>query len=211
MLRNAADSEVRSSVFYQAMFLAAWALVLTWVLWFGSLIGLDWLGDGIERQNRAAAWAGVGLTFGATLVVSGANIGQGPMEWTTLCPMFLASGSLLAFWALFSALRGNAAAIVVDRDRASGLRLAIMLLAWGLILGRAVAGDWVSLDATWRDVILQRLVPGLALLGLALVLEVCARPTRRRPFPSMVLCEIIPACLLLWLAPAWIFYLGVPS
>ena len=32
VLRTAADSEVRSSVFYQAMFLVAWALVLTWVL-----------------------------------------------------------------------------------------------------------------------------------------------------------------------------------
>ena len=151
------------------------------------------------------------MTFGATLAVSGANISQGPTEWTTLCPMFLATGSLLAFWALFSALSVNAAAIVVDRDRASGLRLAIMLLAWGLILGQAVAGDWVSLDATWRDVVLQGLVPDLALLGLALVLELCARPARRRPFPSMVLCGIIPACLLLGLALAWIFYLGVPS
>ena len=163
------------------------------------------------RRNGAAVWAGVALTFGATFAVSGANIGQGPTVWTTLGPMVLATGSLLAFWALFSALSGNAAAIVVDRDRPSGLRLSSLLLAWGLILGRAAAGDWVSLVATWRDLLHQGLVPGLALLILALLLELCTRPTRQRPFPSMVLCGIIPACLLLGLALAWIFHLGVPT
>ncbi len=41
--------------------------------------------------------------------------------------------------------------IVEERDLASGIRTGGLFIAVGLVLGRAVAGDWVSESATLRD------------------------------------------------------------
>jgi len=38
--------------------------------------------------------------------------------------------------------------VTLERDLASGLRSASVLVAWGLVLGRSVAGDGVSITAT---------------------------------------------------------------
>jgi hypothetical protein len=210
VLRSWADPEVRSSWEYQGGFLVAWGVAMIGVNLVGSLIGLDVLEHGVERRNPAAVWAWVGLLLGATLVVAGANIGQGPTIATTLGPTILALVAMLALWLLFAASSGNTASVTVERDGPSGVRLASLLIAWGLILGRSVAGDWVSTAATWRDFLQQGLKPGFVLLGLALVIEFLERPTRRRPSPPAFQAGILPAGSFLIFALGWICYLGVP-
>jgi len=190
VLRTWADPEVRSSPAYQLGFLIAWGAALLWAHLVGWLLGLGWLEQGLERGNPGAVWAGVGLTVGTTLAVAGANIGEGETMATTIGPMFLAVGALLGLWGLFTAMTGNTATVTVERDNAAGLRLGSVLVAWGLVLGRSVAGDWVSVEATLRDFLYQGLLPGLGLLGLAVVIEFLTRPTRLRPLPALL--EIVP-------------------
>jgi hypothetical protein len=208
VLRCFADKEVRASPVYQVEFLIAWGAAMIWVQLLASLIGLDCLEHGLERRNWAAVWGGVGLAVGSTLAVAGGNIGQGPTEATTLGPVFLAVGGLLALWALFAVVTGNTASVTVERDRPSGLRLAGLLIAWGLILGRSVAGDWVSLQATLRDFRREGLYPGLVLLVFAIAVEFLERPSRRRPFPPLSRAGIIPSALFLVLALLWLRWLG---
>jgi hypothetical protein len=211
VLRNFADPEVRTSFGYQVLFVIAWGVTLLVVHLMSSLIGLDWLEDGLERRNRSAVWAGAGLTIGTTLAVAGANVGRGPTEATTLGPMILAVVGLLALWMCFAVLTGNLAAVTIERDGASGLRLASLLIAWGLIFGRAVAGDWVSAEATWRDYLQQGIGPAVVLLGFGCLAEYLERPGRTRPVPSFVLAGIVPACLFQAFAIAWVWHLGAPS
>jgi hypothetical protein len=206
-----ADDEVRSDVGYHLAFLIAWGAALIWVHMVGCLLGVEWLAQGLERRNRGAVWAGIGLTVGITLAVAGANIGEGPTMATTIGPMFLAVGALVGLWLVFAVVTGNTAAVTVERNEASGLRLGGLLIAWGLVLGRSVAGDWVSLEDTWHDFYDEGLIPGLVLLGLAMGVEIFMRPTKRRPFPTGLRCGLVPAGLFVLLAFVWLWHLGVPT
>ena len=158
---------------------------------------------GTRRRCGPAFW-----TIGVTLAAAGANVGQGPTEATTLGPMFLAVGGLLLLWAGFSVLTGSVAAVAVERDIPSGLRTAALLVALGLILGRSVAGDWISVESTLRDYLRQGLAPAAALLGVAAIIEFLVRPTVRRPATSMARAGLSPAALDLGFAAAWLWYLG---
>jgi hypothetical protein len=208
VLRNLADLEVRDSLALQAGFLIAWGAVMIWVHVIGSLIGLNLLEHGLEGRNSAAVCAGVGLMLGATLATAGANIGQGPTVEPTLGPMFLAVGGLTILWATFSMVTGCVAAVTVDRDLPSGLRMAALSVAWGLILGRSVAGDWVSVEATLRDFLQQGLMTAALLLGIATGVEFLEQPTKRRPFPSLARSGVCPAMLFLAFALGWLWHLG---
>jgi len=208
VLRTWADPEVRAGPEYQAAFLIAWGAAMIWVHVLSSLIGLDCLEHGLEGRNPAVVWAWVGLMLGTTLAVAGANIGEGPTEATTLVPMVMAVAGLLGVWAVFAAVTGSTASVTVERDQPSGVRLAGLLIAWGLILGRSVAGDWVSLEATLRDFWHDGLQAVLVLLGLAIGVEVWERPRRRRPCPPMVGAGILPAVLFLGFALVWLWWLG---
>jgi hypothetical protein len=209
VLRSWADPDVRDDWVLQAEFVIAWGCAVIWTQMLGALLGLDILEQGIERRNPAAVWVGVGLTLGATLATAGANVGQGPTEATTLGPMFLAVGGLMALWATFSIITGSVAAVIVERDLPSGLRTSALLLALGLILGRSVAGDWVSVQSTLRDYGQQGLAPAATLLGVAAVSEFLERPTKRRPFTSVVRSGVGAASLYLGFAVAWLWHLGL--
>jgi hypothetical protein len=211
VLRNWADPEVRDNPGLQVMFVIAWGCAVIWTSVLGYLLGLDVLEHGVEGGNPAALCAGLGLTIGATLATAGANVGRGPTEATTLGPMFLAVGGLMTLWAAFSVITGSVAAVTVDRDLPSGLRMAALLVALGLIFGRSVAGDWVSVRLTLRDYLQQGLLSAATLLGVAAVIEFLERPTRRRPFTSVVRSGVGAAALYLGFAVAWLWYLGPPS
>jgi hypothetical protein len=211
VLWNWADSEVRHDGALQLGFVIAWGCAVLWTQGFGTLLGLDVFEHGIEGRNPAAVWAGVGLLIGVTLAVAGANVGRGPTEATTLGPMFLAVGSLLTLWAGFSVLTGSVAAVAVERDVPSGLRTAALLIALGLILGRSVAGDWVSVEATLRDYLWQGLAPAATLLGVAAIVEFLERPTVRRPVTSIARSGVSAGALDLGFAAAWVWHLGPVS
>jgi hypothetical protein len=183
VLTTLAAHEVRQSAGLIALFVAVWAISLAGVNVLAWCIGVSALADGIERNNEAALWALGGASVGTTLAVCGANVGEGPTIYTTLGPLVLAVASLGGLWVVFAVLTGNTRAITVERDTASGIRLAGLLIAWGIILGRAVAGDWKSTAATLRDFGALGW-PVLIFLAIAIVLEPVVQPHMDRPTPS---------------------------
>jgi hypothetical protein len=97
--------------------------------------------------------------------------------------------------------------IVEERDLASGLRMCGFLLATGLVLGRAVAGDWVSEIATIRDFVRDGW-PAAALCTVALPIERYSRPSPQRPVPEWMTFGLLPAVFYFALASAWLWRLG---
>ncbi len=93
---------------------------------------------------------------------------------------FVHGGHDSALWAMVEFATEMAESICVDRDLAAGVRLGGFLIAIGLILGRAVAGDWVSTQATLGDFLRQGW-PALMLVPAAVTAERRARPTPQTP------------------------------
>jgi len=87
------------------------------------------------------------------------------------------------------------------------LRLAGLLLAEGLILGRAIAGDWRSASATITDFAHDGW-PAVILGLIAIVLERVLRPTSRNPRPIWTTHGLVPALAYLLVGLMWIARLG---
>jgi hypothetical protein len=127
------------------------------LLWMGfaavlsSAAGISRRQDALERRNRPAAVVIVGALLGVTLTYAGANIGEGATIWMTFGPAVLATLAWAAAWAVYQALTNVADAVAIDRDAPAAWRLAGLLVAAGLILGRSVAGDYDSASNTVRD------------------------------------------------------------
>jgi hypothetical protein len=169
-LRRYADAQVRVSPLYQFFYL------LMGAAWIGTFAaGLAWLGvslrdDVLERRNPAARTAWMAAVFAITFCFAGSNIGDGPGWWVVVFCAALATGALFLLWALLAAGTGLRERVIVERDRTAGRRLAGFFLAAGLILGRAAAGDWISVAATWTD-FGRAGWPALLLLAFAFVIE----------------------------------------
>ena len=119
---------------------------------------------------------------------------SGPGWWVVVFAAGLACVALFAAWMLFEAVSGISESVTVDRDPSAGVRLAGFLIACGLILGRGVAGDWVSAEATVRDFGLAAW-PVLLLVIAAVVVERVARPTHTTARPPVVPYGLLPALL----------------
>jgi uncharacterized membrane protein YjfL (UPF0719 family) len=151
VLMTLAADDVRNDPKYIFMYLlmgVGWAGMSS--LFFGTF-GISIREDVAERHNRAAAIALAGALVGTTLAFAGANVGNGPGWWVVVICAALATAALFALWMLIELTTGVNEWITVERDRATALRFAGLLIALGLILGRAVAGDWHSIDATLQD------------------------------------------------------------
>ncbi len=170
VLRWWAADDVRESgtylTFYTVMG-AAWVGFCS--LWL-SLLGVRPRDDVIERQNLAAAFATAGALGGITFSFAGANVGNGPGWWVVVFSASLSSLAFFGLWALFEWLTGISESVTVERSGGAGLRLGGFLAATGIILGRAVAGDWVSARATVQD-FAALAWPVLPLAVLAVLIE----------------------------------------
>jgi uncharacterized membrane protein YjfL (UPF0719 family) len=161
-----AAREVREDLGYVALFVALGAV------WLAAIAhGMAWLGvsasdDALERNNPSAAVAVTGALTGGLLVYGFANLGEGDTIWTTIGPAALASLTYFALFALHQATSGAPDAIAIDRDVASGVRFSGMAVGTGLIVGRAIAGDYQSAIATFRDFVRLRW-PAVPLVLLA--------------------------------------------
>ncbi len=172
--------------------------------------GLHMRDDAVERRNPAVAPAVGGAIVGLAAAYAGGNIGDGPGWWVVVASAFISTAGFLLAWQLLEALTGIAESITVERDVAAGWRLGGFLVAVGLVLGRSVAGDWVSASATLHDAALTGW-PGLGLLALAIVLERTLRVTPAAPSRPVSSHGVMPAAGMIALAITWLAWLGLPQ
>ena len=193
ILRRFASFDVRDSSFWTFYYMAVgagWVAGGTKVLLFFGLSARD---DVTERGNSAAAVALAGFLIGLTLCYAGANIGDGPGWWVVVFSALLSSGTLLALWR-WIARSGAADTITIDRDPSAGWRAAGFFVGAGALLGRSVAGDWVSAVATVQDFVLRGW-PVLVLAFAAVWLERRLRPTPEAVTRPLVSHGILPSLL----------------
>jgi uncharacterized membrane protein YjfL (UPF0719 family) len=186
VLRRYASHDVRDSTLYTTFYMivgAAWVALAVRIL---NLVGLHARDDMLERANPAAAFAIGGGLLGLTFCFAGGNVGDGPGWWVVIFAALLSTGAFFVLWCLMEKLTRLSEAITVDRDLASGLRAAGYFIASGIILGRAVAGNWVSARATFVDFAVLGW-PALLLIFGAIIIEFALRPTARQPQRSALL------------------------
>jgi hypothetical protein len=200
-LVTSADPQVQSGNEYIALFLLVAADTLAAVSIAGTRLGLSVL-DGVLRQRNASAlWAVAGLWVGTGLINAGANVGRGDTIYTTLGPLALALGTFLVLVALLSGLTRGFHAVRIDRDWSSGLRLFGQFVAWGTILGRAVAGDYESARRTVEDLVAYGW-PVVLLFVISVPIEWRLRPTVRKPVTSWTP-SILWTVAMIIVAAAW--------
>ena len=173
--------------FYMVMGLG-WAGLWNWILPYA---GLSFRDDALENENGAAGLAISGGLLGATFAFAGANIGDGPGWWVVVFCAFLSTGVMLVLWAIGAQITHAQDYITIDRDIAAGWRAAGLFMGWGLILGRAVAGDWHSTQQTVSDFLIKGW-PALLLWGLAIGLDLASKPTPQRPAPNPIIFGLVP-------------------
>ena len=177
---------------------------------FFAFAGLSLRDDLVERRNRAAIPAMVGAFAGLTCCYAGGNIGDGPGWWVVVFSAGLASALLFLAWLLLAQFSPVMDAITIDRDPAAGVRLGVFLAAGGLLLGRAVAGDWYSVADTLGDA--AAVIPALGvMLVVALIVERVAHPTPERPRAPLLSLGLVPAVLYIAVAVAALSALEWPA
>ena len=193
VLQTLSDANVRGHFDYVLLFLVgavAWLSIANLAM---SVLGISSRDDAIERNNLAAAVAIGGWLLGAAVIYAFSNVGGGPTIWTTILPAFVATIAFGAACLLIQIPGGTITDdITIDRDLASGLRLAGALLSAALILGRAAGGQWTSWSQTWVD-LLRYCWPVWPLALLAGVVHRWLRPTPARPRPNELVCGVVPA------------------
>jgi uncharacterized membrane protein YjfL (UPF0719 family) len=201
ILKTLASFDVVDAPEYQFMY---GVLGLAWLRLAQTLFGFAGLhvrDDLVERRNTAAIPAIAGALLGLTFCYAGGNIGDGPGWWVVVFSAGVATAILFAVWLAFAQLTSGMEAITIDRDPSAGLRAGAFLAANGLVLGRAVAGDWYSIRYTLADA--ATALPAVAVLLIAAVLaERVGRPTPQRPRAPLLVFGVIPSVLYLAIAVA---------
>ena len=208
VLRNWAAEDVRHDT---ALILLYLVMGIAWAGLGVSVFG--WLDlhareDVLERGNTAAAIALGGGILGVTCCFAGANIGDGPGWGTVLFCAALSTTSFFLAWLVLGQRGGLAEAITVDRDVAMGWRSGGFFVATGLVLGRSVAGNWVSVEATAVDFLRHAWWPMLVLLVVALALQRNSAVVTDRGIRSTVVVGIIPAMLFVAIGAGTVWLMG---
>jgi uncharacterized membrane protein YjfL (UPF0719 family) len=209
VLVAAASFDVVGAPQYQFMYVALGLAWLRATVTLFPFVGLSPRDDVVERGNTAAAVATVGAILAVTLCYAGGNIGDGPGWWVVMFSAALATTTLIVAWAALAQLTPVTDAVTIDRDPAAGVRLGAMLVACGLILGRGVAGNWESAEATVADFI-PSLLPVAAIMVVAIAAERAARPTPERPRAPLLAWGVLPAAVYLSIALSVVGRMGWP-
>jgi len=170
-------------------------------------LGLSPRDDAWERRNPAALIALACALPATAITFAAGNLGEGPSYWENVFSAGLATGGWFILWIVLELGGRVSVSIAEERDLASGLRFGGLLLAWGLILGRAATGNWHSAAQTTVD-FCRDSWPAVIMLLIALSVELFLRPSRARPFPSWFVCGAIPALVYLGAAAGWVWHLG---
>lgn len=206
-LRMAAAADVRNSTGYLVLYMVLGAAWLSAGVGASTWLGLDARYDVAELGNPAAACALFGMMLGLTGCYAGGNIGDGPGWWIVVFCGLLATTGWLLLWLCVEQFGSVSEAITIDRDVASGIRLGGMLTAAGLILGRAVAGNWMSLRTTVVDFGIAGWFAAIPCVSEVAVAKL-ARPGVDRPARSVLLAGLLPAAAYVGAAIAWVVSRG---
>ncbi len=210
VLKSCADPvNVAGHLDYEILFTAGGAALITVAGFVLPFIGVSPCADAIQRGNGAAILVICGTMCGLTLAYAGGNVGWGPTIWTTLIPAALAGAILLMVSSLLLMVGRTADAVTIDRDPATGLRIAAFQIAAGIVLGRAIAGDWEGWAGMFKD-LLRLGWPALLLFGFTASFSILANPSPTRPRPSIWRLGIAPALVILALTFIYIGSLGPP-
>jgi len=208
VLSTTASFDVVGAIQYQAMYTM---LGLAWLRGGASLFplaGVSLRDDVVERGNPAAALACSGGLIGIACCYAGANIGDGPGWWVVVFCSLLSTGTLFVAWIALTNLSPVADSVTIDRDVAAGLRLGAFLIACGVILGRATAGDWVSAESAIVD--FARFLPTvIVLVIMAAWVERITRPTPQQPQSSMM-SGVLPSIVYISVAVGMLIAMGPP-
>lgn len=210
VLATVASADVVNDPKYIAMYLVmgmAWAGV---VAHCAPVLGVSYRHDALERGNQPAGHAMAGLLLGTAAAYAGGNVGNGPGWWVVVFCAALASAALLLGWMVLEIMTRISESITVERDHASGLRLMGFLIGAGLILGRAVAGDWVSAEAALHDFAVVAW-PAVLLLGLAVALEMLYRPGPNRMSHGALHAGWVPALSYIGFGACHVLLYGMPA
>lgn len=202
-----ASSDVRTSPVYLAFYLLLGGAWLALVLWLLPWVGCFPRDDAVERANPAAQVFVFGAGLGGTLAYAGANLGDGPGWWVVLGCAMLSTGTLFGLLLAVELLARPAEAVTVERDLATGARQGALAVALGLVLGRAVAGDWTGATLAILDFVRDGWPAGW-LAVVAVLVHRRVRPRPDRPTPALWPAGVIPGLLYLGLALAWLGILG---
>lgn len=195
VLKKLASWDVRDSPTYITMYMvvgAGWMGLWIMLLPFLGILSRD---DALERNNTGAGFTCGGALVGFTACFAGGNIGDGPGWWVVIFAAVLSSGALWLLWMLLDRAVSVVDRISIERDRSSGLRAGAFLGFGGLILGRAVAGDWVSAGATFKDFVMAGW-PVIFLWLCAMGFEKFSKPAYRAGHGGFFTEAILPACLM---------------
>ena len=201
VLRRYASHDVRDSTTYTMFYMIMGAAWVGGAMRIWQMLGISTRDDLLERENTAAAFAIFGALIALTFCFAGGNVGDGPGWWVVVFAALLSTGALFVLWCALDRLGGLGEAITVDRDTASGLRAAGYLIGSGVILGRAVAGNWVSAGATLGDFAVLGW-PALVVIVIGVVLERVLGPNARAPQRSAMVFGL-PVFLAVLAASAW--------
>lgn len=188
----------------------AMAMGGAWFLIYARLF--RWLGVGLredacERTNRAAMIALGGAIPGGMLLYCGAICGEGPSFWNNVFTVLVAGAGWFALWLGLELFSGISRSVAEERDPAAGLRLAGFLLATGLVLGRAAAGNWISMEATVDDLLNDGWICGPLLVG-AVMQERLLRPRGLLSDAPGAASGPLVGSVYVLLGLAWVWHLG---
>jgi len=208
------DYGVRTNFIYVLMYLF---LGIAWMrLAFNGFIylGLSIRDDLVERSNNAAAIAVGGALIAIVLCYGGANVGSNldpnTAGWlVVIISALLSTLGLFILWFLMNAATSITETVTIDRDNATGIRLGAFLIAVGIVLGRAVAGNWIDLNGTLADFV-RFGWPVLIIFLIAVIAEFTLRPTPKKPVGDIVTQGILPGIGFVALAVVFVIMMGLP-
>jgi hypothetical protein len=201
VLTTYAAREVREGPEYVLLFMLAGAAWMGLAAAGMRAVGVSFRDDAIENRNPAAVAVACGAIWAAMLCFAGSNAGEGETIWTTFFPAAVATALLWLLWFVLACVSSVVEAVTIDRDISSGLRLAGLLIAGGLVLGRAGAGDCLAdmVQIGW---------PAGTLTLVALIAQVWLRPTPRRPRGNVWMSGVVPAAGFIGAAAGYVLWLG---
>jgi uncharacterized membrane protein YjfL (UPF0719 family) len=208
-----ADTDIPAFGGYVLLVLLMGGAWLTVSVWLFPWLGISLRDDALEQRNAAAVCALAGGILGVMLTFAGSNIGEGPSFWNNVYTGGLTTGMLLLGWLVLASAGGLAHTIAQERDLAAGVRLGAALVALGLVLARASAGDWYSMRATATDLVRHGWFAGAIVAGVLAGERLLAKPRdasrgEASVHPSLLAQGIAPAVIYLAAACAWVWQLG---